>query len=158
MMRYALTFGVFCFSLTTLAAPAHAADPKGYWLTENKRSVIELYDCQNSAGTLCGSIHWIIEGGMQFDEKNPDEAQRGRPLCGMGILTGLKQDANNPDEWQGGKVYKADDGDVYDAKLTIKDDNNLTMRGFMGVSLFGKSQDWTRVSVADYPRCTPAKK
>lgn len=136
-------------------AQSQTFDPAGLWLTENKRSVVELAPCGDA---LCGKIAWIIEGGMQFDEKNPDEAKRSNPMCGLSIVSGLSQGRSDPNSWHNGKIYKADDGDTYDARLTMKGPDTLEVRGFMGVSLFGKSQTWTRVSASDYPRCKPAKK
>lgn len=127
-----------------------APDPTGLWLTENERSAIRVRECGDR---LCGEIAWIIDGGMQYDTENPDESLRDRPMCGLKILWGLQQDADDPREWEDGKVYKADDGDTYGAELTVKGPDELKVRGFVGFSLFGKSQVWTRVSEADYPPC-----
>lgn len=135
---------------------AQTLDPEGLWLTENKRSAIELK--KQSDGTLIGKIAWIIDGGMQFDEKNPDEAKRATPMCGLAIVHGLTQGRSDPNGWHNGKIYKADDGDMYDARLTMTSANRLEVRGFMGMSLFGKSQTWTRVDAKDYPRCKQAKR
>lgn len=153
-LAYLTVLSVAFFSLT--AQTAAPLDPEGLWLTENKRSVVELK--KQPDGTLGGKIAWIIEGGMQFDEKNPDESKRGTPMCGINIVSGLTQGRNDPNGWHNGKIYKADDGDIYDARLTMQSPEKLEVRGFMGVSLFGKSQTWTRVSAKDYPRCKPAKK
>jgi uncharacterized protein (DUF2147 family) len=127
--------------------------PTGLWLTENQRSVIDLHQCPGSK-ELCGKIHWIIKDGMQFDTKNPDESKHTRPMCGLTILTGLKM--NQDGTWSGGKVYKADEGDTYDAKLEVLSPTKLEMRGFAGISMFGKTQTWTKVSGKDYPRCKKA--
>lgn len=127
----------------------NAASPvDGLWLTENKRSVIRVAPCEQG---LCGHIHWIIEGGMQSDAKNPDASKRDRPMCGLPILWGFKQDSETA--WEDGKIYKADDGDVYDANLALQNDGTLKVRGYMGISLLGKSQIWTRVDEAEYPAC-----
>ncbi len=157
-MKHSAKFAVLSIAFLALtaqtSAPAH--DPEGLWLTENKRSVIELK--KQPDGTLGGKIAWIIDGGMQFDEKNPDASKHNTPMCGLTIVSGLQQGKNNPNGWNNGKIYKADEGDMYDAKLTMESPDKLEVRGFMGVSMFGKSQDWTRVSTKDYKRCKPAKK
>lgn len=140
------------------AAMAAAGSVEGLWLTENKRSVIEVKQCGNF---MCGNVHWIIEGGMQFDEKNPDAARRSTPMCGLQIISGLKNDDDSGverDEWEDGKIYKADEGDTYDADIELRDDGTLKVEGYMGISLLGKSQTWTRVNEADYPKCTPASR
>lgn len=135
------------------ATPAFAADPaEGLWLTQNKRSVIKVEPCDQG---LCGRVHWIIEGGMQFDEKNPDAAKRGVPMCGLPILWGFTQEG--PGEWEDGRIYKADEGDTYDANLEVLEDGTLKVRGYMGLSMLGKTQIWTRADEAAYPPCKPAK-
>ena len=133
----------------TIPSMAHAASPEGFWLTENKRSVIKVEPC---ADKLCGKIVWIIKGGMQFDAKNPQESLRGQPMCGLKIISGMKK--NSAKKWSGGYIYKADDGDVYTANITMGDSNTLKVRGYVGVPVLGKSQTWTRVSSKDYPSCS----
>jgi uncharacterized protein (DUF2147 family) len=151
--RLALSFAC-CVALLIISAPAVMADnhsPEGLWLTENERSVISIKRCPEG---YCGFIHWITEGGMQFDEKNDDPALHNRPLCGMKILWGFKQ--QNATNWIDGNIYKADDGDLYNATLQTLPKGTLLVRGYVGMPLFGKSQVWTPVSGADYPPCKPA--
>lgn len=146
-----LSLGVAALALClpVLGGAALAASPlEGLWLTENKRSVIKLERCEQG---LCGTIHWIIEGGMQTDDKNPDVARRGKPMCGLPILWGFKQDSDT--EWEDGKIYKADDGDIYDANIELLKDGTLKVRGYMGVSFLGKTQIWNRVEESAYPAC-----
>ncbi|MEM9469921.1 MAG: DUF2147 domain-containing protein, partial [Pseudomonadota bacterium] len=126
---------------------------EGLWLTQNERSAIRVEKCEEG---LCGTIAWIIEGGMQHDTKNPDPALRGQPMCGLKIMSGLEQDKKNTNRWSGGKIYKADEGDNYQVNLEYKSSDMVEVRGYVGFSLIGKSQNWTRVSAADYPQCTPA--
>ncbi len=138
------------FLLIMLSAlPAMAADGvEGYWLTENKRAVIEIEECDAS---VCGHIYWIIEGGMQFDEHNDNPELRKTPLCGMKILKDFeKTDAG---EWENGTIYKADDGDIYKANMELQDDGTLRVRGYVGIPLLGKTQIWSRVSDDDYETC-----
>ena len=47
--------------------------------------------------------------------------------------------------WSGGRIYNPEDGKTYKCKLTLKDDNTLTVRGYVGLTIFGKTQYWTRV-------------
>jgi len=140
--------------LLSVAVKAQAElDPEGLWLTENGRSAIYVKKCGETKTQLCGYIDWIIEGGMQLDEKNPDMSERRASLCGMQILYGLTQSASNPNQWTGGNIYKADDGDTYNAKIEMQSADQMKLRGFIGVSLLGKTQTWKRVSAKDYPRC-----
>lgn len=122
--------------------------PHGLWLTENGRSVIEIRECERG---LCGDIYWIIEGGMRYDEHNPDANLRGQPLCGLPIMWGFKR--QNERNWIDGTIYKADEGDHYSATLQMLPSGNMLVRGYVGVPLFGKSQTWTKVGAQDYKRC-----
>lgn len=148
MLKY---ISLFILSVLTLSVSvprfAAAQDITGLWLTENKRSVINIRDCDQG---LCGDIHWIIADGMQYDRKNPDVERRDTPMCGLPILWGFKQNGN---EWSDGKIYKADEGDTYNANMTLLNDGRLRLRGYIGLPLFGKTQIWTRVSAVDYPKC-----
>lgn len=149
MMKLFLLFMVWGIT-PTLAQSDAVFNPAGLWLTQNERSVIEIKPC---GAALCGDIYWIIEGGMQTDNKNPEESLRGQPMCGLQIVQGLKQSETDGNHYGGGHIYKADEGDIYNASLKMKTDDALTVRGYIGVSLFGKSQNWTRVSAKDYPKC-----
>jgi len=153
LVAYALSCAALLFAAPAMAQSNKA--PTGLWLTENQRSAIELYQCKKGEPVLCGKIAWIIQDGMQFDTKNPDASQHKKPLCGMTILSGLRME--EPSKWTGGKVYKADEGSMYDAKMTVLSDNALELRGFAGISMFGKTQTWKRVSAKDYPRCKAPK-
>lgn len=146
-----LALSAFILTLTSLSAQAaDAPDPTGLWLTENKRSVIKVDTCD--AG-ICGKIYWIIKDGMTIDSKNPDPKYRDKPMCGLQILSGFKQNPKNAKVWEGGKIYKADEGDVYNATVSVTGPNTMNVRGYVGVPLFGKSQNWTRVDGKDYPAC-----
>lgn len=146
-----LSLPLFLMTLL-ISTNVFAADAEGLWLTENKRAAIEVTECEDGQ-SLCGKIAWIIEGGMQVDEKNEDPALRQNKLCGMQILYGFKK-SKIEGEWNDGKIYKADDGDVYNASVKQLDDNRLRVRGYVGVPLFGKTQIWTRLDDASHPRCS----
>ena len=146
-MHYLLTFVILM--TVGLSQNANAATPlDGLWLTENERSVIQVKECDQG---LCGNIYWIIKGGMQTDAKNPDESKRETPMCGLPILWGFTKDSAT--EWEGGKIYKADDGDVYSAEMELLSQDKLKVRGYVGFSFLGKSQEWTRVDSKDYEQC-----
>ena len=150
---------LLCLGFGFIGAPAFAQsdkiDPTGLWLTQNQRSVVSVEPCQENKMLMCGYIHWIIDGGMQYDSKNPDANLRNRAMCGLPIIYGLKQTGNN--KWSEGKIYKADEGDVYDGNFEMNDDGTLSVRGYVGIPLFGKEQTWTRVRASDYPKCHRAK-
>ncbi|MDB5491496.1 MAG: hypothetical protein JWO78_1345 [Micavibrio sp.] len=129
--------------------------PNGLWLTENQRSVISVESCPGDKNLICGHIHWIIREGMQYDSKNPDASRRNAPMCGLKLMWGFHQ--NDAMNWIDGHIYKADEGDTYNATIQMLPSGKMLVRGYVGMPLFGKSQTWTRVSTKDYPRCKPAK-
>ena len=149
-MKYILpTLTLLFLAITLTPATANSSPLEGYWLTENERSVIKVKQCDGDS--LCGFIYWIIEGGMQTDSNNPDPALRSDAMCALKIMWGFAQKSES--KWGNGIIYKADDGDTYSAKLKLMEDGRLKLRGYMGVSLFGKTQYWSRVRSGDYKRC-----
>ena len=46
--------------------------------------------------------------------------------------------------WKGGTVYDPKSGKTYSGKMTLVSPNKLDMRGFVGISLFGRTTTWTR--------------
>ena len=146
----ALRHLIVAIAFAAIAAPALSADDPafGLWLVESKSAIVEIAPCGDKA---CGKIVWLEEpndanGAPKVDTQNPDEAKRSAPICGLSMLGDFSPEAAG--EWEGGFIYDANDGSTYDANITLKDDGALEVRGFVGVSLFGKSQTWTRVEDA----------
>lgn len=122
-----------------LAASASAAELPGRWLTEPGDGIIEI------SQTADGSYQGRIIGGNapgRVDAKNPDPARRQRLLLGQVILVGMR--AEVPGSWSGGTIYDPDSGKTYKCHLEIIDADHLKVRGYIGVSLLGRSQTWTR--------------
>jgi uncharacterized protein (DUF2147 family) len=131
-----------------LAGPAAAATEPvfGRWLVEGGEAVIEIQPC---AAEACGRLVWLQEpfdagGSPKRDANNPDPAARMRPLCGMRLITGLEPATNGA--WEDGEIYSARDGRTYSVKITPDGEDRLSVRGYVGISLLGGSQTWTRES------------
>ena len=61
----------------------------------------------------------------------------------MEILWGMKK--KKDDEWKGGEILDPKNGKTYSCRLRLKDDGKkLEVRGYIGFSLFGRSQMWLR--------------
>jgi len=73
---------------------------------------------------------------------------KNKPLLGMVILNGMKKTGNVDnklgEEYAGGTILDPDSGATYKCKMWVKDDV-LTARGYIGISLLGRSQQWHRV-------------
>ena len=68
--------------------------------------------------------------------------RQNKPVIGMTILWGLKKQG---DEYQGGQILDPENGKIYRARIKLEDGGKkLDVRGFIGFSLFGRSQTWLR--------------
>jgi uncharacterized protein (DUF2147 family) len=130
-------------------AVADAAEPAllGRWLTEPRDGIIEI--TRSADGGYQGQI---IGGNapMRVDAKNPDPAKRQQLLRGQMILAGMHDEG---DGWGGGTIYDPDSGRTYKCHIEPIDHDHLKVRGFLGFSLLGRSQTWTRFtgSLLDLP-------
>lgn len=66
---------------------------------------------------------------------------KNKPILGMVILDGLKK---NGDEWSGGKIIDPKNGNIYKCYIKLKDASTLKLRGYIGISLFGRTEYWKR--------------
>jgi uncharacterized protein (DUF2147 family) len=121
-----------------------ADDIIGTWLTGGKEPAkIQVY---KSGEKFCGKIIWLknpTENGKQrMDGNNPDKAKQSNPIIGLVMLTGFKFDGD--DEWKGGDIYDPESGKTYSCYMWLKDKNTLKVRGYIGISLVGRTEIWTR--------------
>ena len=117
----------------------------GTWYNGEKSSKIVIV--KTKSGAYQGYIDWLKtpldeSGKAKLDPKNPDKTLRSRPLMGMVVLTGLKSKGDN--KFDGGKIYDPKSGNTYSCKGELKGANTLALRGFIGVSLVGRTDTWTR--------------
>jgi uncharacterized protein (DUF2147 family) len=140
-----MMIGVVLFFTILPSVWAQDADAiLGEWLTEEGKAKVEIYSCEDS---YCGKIVWLKEpknpdGTNKRDANNPDENLRSRTIVGTNILTGLRYEGE--EEWEDGEIYDPESGKTYSCRLELKDQNTLEVRGFIGLSLLGRSQTWTR--------------
>jgi len=139
-------------SWNVVAAEAAPAALLGNWLNEPKDGIIEI--TQLPDGTLQGRIVGGAHPGKK-DANNPDAALRDRVLRGQVIMKGLKKDGGN--RWSGGTIYDPDGGRTYKCYIELQSDGRLKVRGFIGFSLLGKSQTWTRYTDASMDLPLPPK-
>jgi uncharacterized protein (DUF2147 family) len=126
-------------ALTVLASDEKQSRILGNWLTEPKDGIIQI---SVAAGVI---YEGRIVGGShpgRLDEKNPDASQRGKPLRGQVILRELHYDGDG--KWSGGSIYEPDSGRTYKCLVELIANGSLKVRGYIGISMLGKSQIWTR--------------
>ena len=118
----------------------------GTWLNGTKKGHVQIY---KQGGTFFGKLIYLTEpndpasGKPKTDIKNADEKKRTRPLLNLPLMYNFKYDGDNV--WADGKIYNPEDGKEYNCKMTLKDPNTLDVRGYVGISLLGKTQTWTRI-------------
>jgi uncharacterized protein (DUF2147 family) len=115
----------------------------GVWTTKNKDCKIRIYEDQ---GKYHGKITWIKDALDKdnkpvTDNKNPDEALRGRKLEGLVILSNFVYDGDN--EWTDGKIYDPESGSTYSCTMELEE-GRLKIRGYILLSLFGRTEIWEK--------------
>ena len=123
-----------------------ADDVTGVWLTHgDKPAKIQI---SRSGDRFEGKIVWLQtpteNGKPKVDKNNPDESKRARPVLGLELLRGFRFDK---DEWNDGQIYDPESGKTYSCTMTLKDSNTLKVRGYIGISLLGRTEVWTRSSL-----------
>ncbi len=129
------------FSTLTLAA-----SPAGLWKsiddkTGKPRSLIRISE---DNGVYSGVVEkGLLEGdtGERVCDKCTDE-RKDQKIIGMTIIKNIKEKDGN---YAGGEILDPDNGKVYKCKMKLDETGNkLEVRGFIGMSLFGRSQTWMR--------------
>ncbi|WP_373514808.1 DUF2147 domain-containing protein [Persicitalea sp.] len=118
----------------------------GTWLTGSKKGRVQIYKQGNA---YFGKIVWLQEpndpktGNPKTDISNPNPKKRDQPLLGLVNLRDFRYDGDNV--WDEGKIYDPENGKEYSCKMTLRDDNTLDVRGYVGFSLLGRTDTWQRV-------------
>lgn len=142
------TLVLLTLSVLLFAFPAFAGkeDFVGFYWNEEKDGIVRLVLTGDS---IEGITVWGKNPGN--DIHNPDPALRSRPLGGIKFLWGFAYNAKK-NRWSDGKVYDPKSGKTYDAKMTLGQDGKvLKMRGYVGVSMFGRTAKFERVNRNNLP-------
>lgn len=114
--------------LTLAVTPVFAAPvPDGVWSTEGGKAQIRIFACGDG---LCATLAGLRkphdkQGRPKLDKRNPDGAQRGRPVIGVSLVRGMTPDGEG---WTG-SVYNPDDGRTYSGRIEIAGADSLRLRG-----------------------------
>jgi uncharacterized protein (DUF2147 family) len=124
----------------------------GKWLNAKGTAQVEIYKAD---GKYFGKIVWLKEpvyppddpegmaGKTKVDRHNPDPARRTQPLLNLVLLRGF--DFSSGVLWEHGMIYDPENGKDYRCKVTLTSPDVLRVRGFIGISLFGRTEIWTKV-------------
>jgi uncharacterized protein (DUF2147 family) len=139
-----MLFVLISNAFTMLAIDAD--DVVGTWRTADGKGLIEIFKSGDSYnGKILGGEPRYDKNGKQIttDIYNPDPSKRSRPTIGLVIMTNFKFDGD--DQWTGGNIYDPNEGKDYSCKMWMDGRNTLKIRGYVGISLFGRTEEWTRV-------------
>ncbi len=118
----------------------------GVWEPSNGKARVKIEKIGNK---YFGKIVWLKEpddpetGKPKTDKNNPDESMRTVPILGYRILKDFTYRGKNV--WDEGTIYDPENGSTYNCKITMTDENTLDIRGYIGVSVFGRTDVWKRL-------------
>ncbi|WP_316804435.1 DUF2147 domain-containing protein [Pedobacter nototheniae] len=115
----------------------------GKWLNPSGEGQIEIY---KKGDKYFGKLAWLKEpnlnGKPKADAKNPEASLQSRPLLGLEILKNFVYDDG---KWTDGTIYDPKSGKTYSCNMTLKSTDVLNVRGYVGISLLGRSETFRRV-------------
>ncbi len=139
-------FSIFLLSLAPTAFAA-GATPAGLWRTIDDntgkpRSLVRIHEYN-------GEYSAVIEKGLLATD-TPDavcdkckDERKGQRIVGMTIVKGIKFTDGH---YEGGEILDPENGKTYRCLMKLDSTGNqLEVRGYIGISLIGRSQNWTRV-------------
>ena len=154
MKKIGFTLGLvvaFCLVISSAWA-ASPDDIVGKWLNGKQTAHVEIYKAE---GKYFGKIIWLKEpvypaddkkgmaGKQKVDRENSDAAKRNQPVLGLVILRDFVFVKDGL--WENGMIYDPENGKDYKCKMTLESPDVLNVRGFIGISLLGRTDTWTRV-------------
>jgi uncharacterized protein (DUF2147 family) len=113
------------------------------WYTQEKASKVQIYLAAD--GKYYGKIVWLrdgfVDGKPLVDTENPDKTKRNEPWLGLVIITGLQKKSET--EFVSGKIYDPTKGNYYNCKMTVRENGNLDLRGYiLGMPFLGRTTTW----------------
>ncbi|RDK03571.1 DUF2147 domain-containing protein [Paraburkholderia lacunae] len=143
--KQAAVAGVLLASAMT--AMAQADSPVGTWQTIDDhtgqpKALVQI--SQDGAGSLNGKVIKGLGANDQPDRRCAacTDERKDQLILGMTIINDMKKDG---DGWDHGQILDPENGKVYKCKMHLEDGGNkLVVRGYIGVSLLGRSQTWVR--------------
>jgi len=143
------TFGFFAACLLVRGSGAQdiSATPLGTWRTfdDDTHAPKALVEISVQDGELSGRIVKLFREAGEDPDPHCSACRGQRKdqrVLGMTILWGMHGDGA---VWSGGEILDPEEGAIYRAKLHLASDGKLEVRGYLGISLLGRTQVWERV-------------
>ena len=136
-------------AVALMLAPAGAATPTaaGVWKQIDEDGKIgALVTISEENGVFVGRLSRLfLDPG---DDPNPictecPGPRHNQPVLGLVFIEGMKQSGL---DYEGGTILDPETGELYKASMSLDPEGSqLTVRGYIGLPIFGRSQTWTRV-------------
>ena len=108
--------------------------------TRKEKSIVEIYE---KAGKYFGKITQLYDVASQNKKCDKCEGEnKNKPIIGLVIIKNMIKDGV---VFSGGTITDPSNGKVYSCKFENIKNDKITVRGFIGFSLFGRSQTWIRL-------------
>ncbi len=127
-------FSLNCFSQSVVGNWKTIDDETG-----KAKSIVEIYE---KSGLIYGKVTEIFEKARAKENCTKCSGNdKDKPIVGLIIIKGLKKDG---DEYNSGKILDPKNGTLYKCKITLEGKDKLNVRGYLGISLLGRTQTWIR--------------
>ncbi len=127
---------LFLLAAVCVAGPSSAAasEPLGRWLAASGNVEVTVRPC---GPALCGVVSRVFANNSM---EHPGPATSPPAKVGLQLLTGFRRDG---DGWTG-RIFDRENGNTYDCHMTLLGANQLVMRAYVLLPIFGKTQVWRR--------------
>ncbi|MCG8688511.1 MAG: DUF2147 domain-containing protein [Desulfobacterales bacterium] len=135
-------------TLPSLCRAVEGDDIIGEWITQEKDCRVEIFKKNERYHGSIAALKYPNylpgeeegpNGTPRLDSNNPDVSLRSRPMVGIELLSHFRFDNG---KWVDGHIYDPKNGKTYKCNISISEDGKLHVRGYIGLSLLGRTTIW----------------
>ena len=139
IIKKSLIIAIFSLCSFLVNAQTKMNDILGSYMVPSKDGAIQIYE---NNGKYYGKII-LNKDASKLDFNNPDKEKQTRKVLGLNILNDFTFDGD--DTWENGTIYDPKNGKTYSCKITRNANGDLNIRGFVGVSMLGRTEIFTKL-------------